>query len=124
MRDEPIKRDVPSVIKPDPASSRTVWIRIHPSAWDEAWNALREAASLTLKEFRHEQQATRASLESVQEDNITKESIEMTDLRSQLNCFELTGPRTSQILKGVFRPINGDDRQIFKEVSTLDYNIL
>lgn len=68
------------------SEKRTVWIQIHPSVYDECYAALRASASVVL------QQALSSGLE--------EENIEIADLRGQLNIFEITGPKSSQVLKG------------------------
>lgn len=65
---------------------RTVWLQIHPSVYDECYAALRASASSILQH---------ASTSGQEED-----AIEIADLRGQLNIFEITGPKSSQVLKG------------------------
>jgi ribonuclease P/MRP protein subunit POP1 len=115
-KEKEVAKTVPPVAKQDVMSRRTVWVRVHPSAWDEVWSTLQDAASLALKDFQEEQHATQGSNGTADENHIPEESVEMIDLRSQLNCFELTGPKSSQVLRGVFKPINAEDRPELNEV--------
>lgn len=108
--------------KPDPDTRRTLWIRVHPSAWQEVWDTVKEVAGLTLDKIHKEggsngnenlggkgKQPEQSPLEH-------EDSIELIDLRSQINCFELMGPRSSQVLVSAMNVVNGDDRPIFKQV--------
>ncbi|KAF8527485.1 ribonucleases P/MRP protein subunit POP1-domain-containing protein [Hysterangium stoloniferum] len=89
--------------KPDPNASRTFWLRVHPSAWSEAWSAVRQAASLTLED-------------TCKEKETEEEVVDLIDLRSQVNCFELTGPRSSQVFKGAITPVAGqNERSVFQQ---------
>lgn len=97
--------------KSDPSIKRTLWIRVHPSAWSEVWVTLKEACSNTLEEFRKEQKGnTEKDLES----EMPEESIELVDLRSRINCFEIIGPKSSQVLRGVLTA-DHEERTTFHE---------
>ncbi|KAF8582845.1 POP1-domain-containing protein [Ramaria rubella] len=86
--------------KPDSHAFRTLWIRVHPSAWPEVWHAVREAASEDKNKSKGPE---------------PEESIHLVDLRSQVNSFELMGPRSSQVFSGAMTLVNGDVRPIFKQ---------
>lgn len=110
------------VVKPGPDTLRTLWIRVHPSAWQEVWDAVQRSASIVLDGVRQERMAN-VNSDAVQEEGNgegnslgAEESIDLMDLRSQINCFELMGPRSSQIIRGAMTLVNGDDRPIFHEV--------
>lgn len=112
------------VAKPGPDTFRTLWIRFHPSAWQEVWDIVQASASFVLDVLRQEQASHVNTDDNVHEEESTgkgedpkaEECIDMMDLRSQVNCFELMGPRSSQIIRGVMTLVNGDDRPMFHEV--------
>ncbi|KAF8526144.1 NUC188 domain-containing protein [Gautieria morchelliformis] len=109
------------VTKPGPGTLRTLWIRVHPSAWQEVWDAVQMSASIVLDECRQEYGAhgnkddNNEGRDSINEILSAEESIDLMDLRSQINCFELMGPRSSQIIRGAMTLVNGDDRPLFHE---------
>lgn len=55
-----------------------IWIRIHPSIFDEAFAAVRAAVGI------------------------------VRDLRGELDSFELVGPMSGDILSRVLRPVKGE----------------
>ncbi|GJJ13300.1 hypothetical protein Clacol_007552 [Clathrus columnatus] len=95
----------------DPSTKRTLWIRVHPSAWKEVWDTLKEASSYTVNEIRKEQEKDAEQNSTT----IQEESIDLVDLRSSVNCFEIMGPRSSQVLKGVLSAIDQEEREIFHQ---------
>ena len=113
------------VAKPGPDAHRTLWIRFHPSTWQEVWDAVRKSASIVLNGVHQErkERVAQAGLDVVHEVSNgegksleVEESIDLVDLRSHINCFELMGPRSSQVIRGTMTMINGDDRPIFHQV--------
>ncbi|KIJ54374.1 hypothetical protein M422DRAFT_221979 [Sphaerobolus stellatus SS14] len=100
----------PENTKPSPDTPRTLWIRVHPSAWQDAWDAIKDAASLTLNDYLQERRAS--SGESSNE--VPEETIDIVDLRTYINCFEIMGTKSSQIIKGSFK-LNGDDRPAIQD---------
>ena len=104
---------------PDMDVSRTVWIRIHPAAFDDSLAALQTASSLALRTIKRDLK--------LQTDKVFE--VEIADLRGQLNAFEIMGPKSSQVIKGALVPIGDDQREEFKKVcggsqSDLDFFIL
>ncbi|KIP10247.1 hypothetical protein PHLGIDRAFT_267125 [Phlebiopsis gigantea 11061_1 CR5-6] len=85
-------------------SERTVWVWVHPSVFDRVFVELRTAASFALE----------AAKEAGQPSDPTYE-IQITDLREQLNVFEIMGPKSSQVIKGALKPVVEDDREEFKK---------
>lgn len=66
---------------------RQIWIRLHPSIFDETYATLVKAiTSLYQRENAHSAEGN---------------GVELRDLRGSINCFELTGPRALQILESV-----------------------
>lgn len=108
-------KEAPSSIPPgksDPSTKRTLWMRVHPSAWSEVWDTLKEACSNTLEEFRKEQER---NAKQDPELKMPEELIELIDLRSRINCFEIMGPKSSQVLRGVLTA-DHEERKTFHEV--------
>lgn len=88
-----------------PLRVRSVWLRFHPCIHNDIIDTLKEAASQTL--IRHKARSP-----------VTDElEIKVIDRRQQINVFEIIGPKSSQILKGVLRPIMPDKRRDFLRVS-------
>ncbi|KZW00420.1 POP1-domain-containing protein [Exidia glandulosa HHB12029] len=67
------------------ATIRTIWVRVHPAAFDEVWAALTTAAGYALE-------------------GTQGQTVELADLRDELVSFELVGPKGSRVLKGALQP--------------------
>jgi ribonuclease P/MRP protein subunit POP1 len=91
--------------KPDSDTSRVVWLRSHPSVFDEVFSSVQAAASLTLD-------ATKRNMGEEQRDI----DVEIADLRGHINVFEIMGPKSSQVLKGALNPVPQDQRKDFTQV--------
>jgi hypothetical protein len=66
-------------------SGGTVWIRIHPAGYSTAFDALNKSAGIVSR-----------SAEGV---NGTSTSVvEVIDLRNEINAFEISGPRSNQLI--------------------------
>ena len=87
-----------------PLRVRSVWLRFHPCIHNEILEALKEAASQTLAEYKAQNPVAGELM------------IELIDRRRQFNTFEIMGPKSSQILKGVLRPVMPDKRNDFLNV--------
>jgi ribonuclease P/MRP protein subunit POP1 len=87
-----------------PICVRSVWLRFHPCIHIDILDTLKEAASQTLAEYKARNPAT---------DEL---KMEIIDRRQQVNIFEIMGPKSSQILKGVLRPVMPDNRSDFLKV--------
>ncbi|KDQ62383.1 hypothetical protein JAAARDRAFT_121761 [Jaapia argillacea MUCL 33604] len=82
---------------------RTIWIRSHPAVFDQLFATLQTAASATLdahKKKRGEEPEV---------------SIELADLREHVNVFEIMGPRSSQVIKGVLKVVKEEKREEVKK---------
>ena len=90
-----------------PLRIRSVWLRFHPCIHTDILDALKEAASKTLAEYKAGNPATEEL------------KIEVIDRRHQFNIFEIMGPKSSQILRGVLRPVMPDKRNDFLKVWSL-----
>lgn len=75
---------------------------MHPAAFDSAKKTLEQAASKVL--------ATQGGLPA------SELSIEIKELRNQVNAFELSGPQSSRILWQVLSIIKKEDRKEVKQV--------
>jgi ribonuclease P/MRP protein subunit POP1 len=89
-------------VKPTEDMQRTLWLRIHPGAYDTASSALTRSAMRVLA-------AAKVAGEPAAE-------IEIADLRGHANAFELTGPKSSQVIHGVMKPVSEDKRKEIREV--------
>jgi len=87
-----------------PLRVRSVWLRFHPCIHDDILDTLKEAASQTLAEYK------------AQNPGSGELKVEIIDRRRQINIFEIMGPKSSQILKGVLRPVMPDKRNDFLSV--------
>jgi ribonuclease P/MRP protein subunit POP1 len=81
-----IKGDDPVV-----GQARVAWLRVHPAAYEKSSKALTAAAMAVLES---EKQSGHPSIE-----------IEIADLRGQFNSFNLTGPKSSQVIWGALSPV-------------------
>jgi ribonuclease P/MRP protein subunit POP1 len=67
--------------------ARQIWIRLHPSIFDETYTTFVKAiTSFYQRDNAHPSEGS---------------GVELRDLRGSINCFELTGPRALQILESV-----------------------
>lgn len=82
------------------ATIRTIWVRVHPAAFDEVWTALTTAAGYALE-------------------GTQGQTVELADLRDELVSFELVGPKGSRVLKGALQPTStSSEREDFDTVRT------
>ena len=88
--------------------NRVVWIRIHPSIFDDVHHELHTAASYTLEEVKRTAPPGAKPYE-----------VEIADLREHLNVFEIMGPKASQVIRGALRPVVEDTRAEFKKARRL-----
>jgi ribonuclease P/MRP protein subunit POP1 len=87
---------------PDSEPPRIVWIRSHPAVFEDVFASLQKAASLTVEAF---------------EKSKDKEvEIKLSDLRGQVNVFEIMGPKSSQVIKGAMTPVKDNKGEYFKKV--------
>ncbi|KAI0259821.1 POP1-domain-containing protein [Gloeopeniophorella convolvens] len=104
------KRKAPKRAKtiPQPESSdedtRTIWIRSHPAIFERVLSTLRTAVSSTLESLK--KSATHAQ---------KAYSVEVADMRDSVNVFEITGPKSSQVICGALTPTIADHRGEFKK---------
>ncbi|KAJ8455266.1 hypothetical protein ONZ51_g12543 [Trametes cubensis] len=101
-KDKKGKRKAKPATSGPPPDHKSLWIRVHPSVLVAAHQTLRLAASSVLDAAK---QAGR---------DVT---VEMADLREHLNVFEIMGPKASQVIKGVLKPVEDQSKE-FKKVST------
>ncbi|KAF9497689.1 POP1-domain-containing protein [Pleurotus eryngii] len=84
---------------PEPDSKRTVWLMVHPCVFDTAFGIIQLCASLTLARLK--------------ETGNTSTEIEIADLRTQLNIFEIMGPKSNQVIKGALSPAAAGQKDDF-----------
>jgi ribonuclease P/MRP protein subunit POP1 len=90
---------------------RTAWIRFHPAVFNEVFETLKTSISSVLEDIQRKQQFLGSK------DKPDEVNVFLSDLRGQVNAFEIMGPRASQILKSVLSPTSGEDREEFKKVN-------
>ncbi|KXN88226.1 Ribonucleases P/MRP protein subunit POP1 [Leucoagaricus sp. SymC.cos] len=92
-------RPIITQTKTDTNRPRTLWLRIHPLIFNDVTRELQKATSDILAR-------PRSSTEEIE--------VEITDLRGQVNAFEIMGPKSSQVLKGALTAASsGDERADF-----------
>ena len=94
---------------------RTVWLRFHPAMFDEVQAALQDAAARTLDHIHRTMVSV--SLNSGAEE--TSETVEIVDLRGQVNAFEIMGPKSTSVLMGVLdlvKPAAGPDLKTVRAI--------
>jgi ribonuclease P/MRP protein subunit POP1 len=87
-------------------TTRTIWIRCHPTIFCPVLSTLRKAVSLTLDAMKKS---------SVHSQN--SYSVEVIDLRDSINVFEITGPKSSQVIHGALTPVIASQKDEFKKVT-------
>ncbi|KAH9971933.1 ribonucleases P/MRP protein subunit POP1-domain-containing protein [Lactifluus volemus] len=93
----------PQLELPDEAA-RTIWIRCHPAIFSLVFSALKEAVSLTLDNMKKSPLYTQNSY-----------SVEVVDLRDSINVFEITGPKSSQVIHGALTPTIANQKDEFRK---------
>jgi hypothetical protein len=106
----------PQPESPDEAT-RTIWIRCHPTIFSLVFSTLKEAVSLTLDTMKKSPLYTQNSY-----------SVEVVDLRDSINVFEITGPKSSQVIHGALTPTIANQKDEFRKVkqtkrSRLSHNL-
>lgn len=89
---------------------RTLWLWVHPGAYDAASSTLTHAAVRVLA-------AAKEAGEPAAE-------IEIADLRGHANAFELIGPKSSQVIHGVMKLVSEDKRKEIKEVCATSRHLI
>lgn len=87
---------------------RALWLRIHPGAYDAASSTLTRAAMRVLA--------------TAKEAGEPAAEIEIADLRGHTNAFELTGPKSSQVIHGAMKLVSEDKRKEVKEVCATSHH--
>jgi ribonuclease P/MRP protein subunit POP1 len=82
-----------------------VWIICHPTIFNQTFASVQQAASLAVEEAK---KSSNAEIE-----------VEIADISSQLNMFEIMGPKSSQVIKGALDPISSDREGFDKFWSSL-----
>ncbi|KAI9443101.1 POP1-domain-containing protein [Lactarius indigo] len=92
--------------QPEPPDEeiRTVWIRCHPAVFSSVRSTLEQAVSLTLDALKKSSKLSQNSY-----------AVEVIDLRDSINVFEITGPKSSQVIHGALTPTIADHRGEFKK---------
>lgn len=80
---------------------RVVWIRCHPSMYEDIRTAIHSAVKAPLYKVPDAKQA----------------EIEVADLRDKFVTLELLGPKSSQVIHGALDPVKADERKELKDVS-------
>ena len=81
------RKQIDDSTEKEAVATRQIWIRIHPSIFDETYATLVKA----ITSFYQRENAG----------SFKGSGVELRDLRGATNCFELTGPRALQILESV-----------------------
>jgi ribonuclease P/MRP protein subunit POP1 len=86
-------------------TTRTIWIRCHPSIFSPVLSTLKKAVSLTLDTMKKSPVHTQNAY-----------SVEVIDLRDSTNVFELTGPKSSQVIHGALTPVIANQKDELEKV--------
>ena len=81
----------------EPKEERTLWIRIHPSIFQDAWDVLKDA------QRRISAYASKEAGPSNQGMELVGGPMQMRDLRADVDAFEIMGPRAGAVLRRVLR---------------------
>ena len=95
-------------VSPD-EETRTVWIRCHPVIFLSVLSTLKNAVSLSLDALKRSPGHSQNSY-----------SVEVIDLRDSINVFEITGPKSSQVVHGALTPTIADHTGEFKKVNYIE----
>ena len=87
---------------------RTVWIRCHPAIFSSVHSTLKQAVSSTLDSLKKSPKHSQNSY-----------AVEVIDLRDSINVFEITGPKSSQVIFGALTPTIANHSGEFKKVRSM-----
>ncbi|WVW84177.1 hypothetical protein I302_106207 [Kwoniella bestiolae CBS 10118] len=91
---------------PSESEMKRVWLRLHPSIFNETWNALKMATSQL-------QQSESSSIRTLQ----------IRDLRGDINSIDLIGPKAGKVLRRILRLCKdekGVKNKFFENLRDLD----
>ena len=88
---------------------RTIWIRCHPAIFSAVLSTLKNAVSLSLDTLKKSPGHSQNSY-----------SVEVIDLRNSINVFEITGPKSSQVVRGALTPTIANHTGEFKKVKHIE----
>jgi hypothetical protein len=83
------------------AHRRKVWIRVHPSIFDDVLSAIQTAGN----------RAAGSSKDQA--------SLEIRNIRDELECFELMGPLAGKVIQRVLRVSDGESQKKKDEFASL-----
>jgi hypothetical protein len=89
--------------------TRAIWIRCHPAIFSTVLSTLKNAVSSSLDTLKRSPEYSRNSY-----------SVEVIDLRSSINVFEITGPKSSQVVHGALTPTIANHTGEFKKVKHIE----
>ncbi|KAH9998011.1 ribonucleases P/MRP protein subunit POP1-domain-containing protein [Russula vinacea] len=84
--------------------TRTIWIRCHPAVFTTVLSTLKSAVSLSIDALKRSPGHSENSY-----------SVEVIDLRESINVFEITGPKSSQVVRGALTPTIANHTGEFKK---------
>jgi hypothetical protein len=106
IRPSLIEKERPeSLPKSSNNETRTIWIRCHPAIFSKVLSTLKNAVSLSLDTLKKSPGHSQNSY-----------SVEVIDLRNSINVFEITGPKSSQVVRGALTPTIANHTGEFKKV--------
>jgi len=78
-------------------NERRIWLRLHPSIFEEAWDALKAASTIISSATSNEASSSCHD----QPDMVS--AFQMRDLREDIDAFEILGPKAGLVLRRVLR---------------------
>ena len=87
-------------------TNRTIWLQFHPSIQLEVFDTLKQAASQTLVKYK------------MDSNDFQEATLEIADLTTRINVFEIMGPKSSQVIKGALSPVASENRKEFLNVGS------
>lgn len=105
-----IEEGIPESLPESPDDeTRTIWIRCHPAIFSTVLFTLKNAVSLSLDTLKKSPGYSQNSY-----------SVEVIDLRNSINVFEITGPKSSQVVHGALTPTIANHTGEFKKVKHIE----
>jgi ribonuclease P/MRP protein subunit POP1 len=104
--EEDMPESLPESLDEEP---RTTWIRCHPAVFSAVLSSIKGAVSLTLDALKRSQDHSQNSY-----------SVEIIDLRESINVFEITGPKSSQVIHGALTPTIANHTGEFQKVRPIE----
>ncbi|WVQ99709.1 hypothetical protein IAU59_006850 [Kwoniella sp. CBS 9459] len=113
----------PLARQPSKSETRRLWIRIHPSIYNETWDTLKHAISQIRQGPVCPSASSNSSSSSSRVAANAFSTLQIRDLREEINSLDIVGPRAGRTLRRVLRVCRSEQgmkKQFFESLRDLD----